>query len=377
MRVLLVLAASALAVIAPQKDQPAKLEYVTNSTRKVCQLTGDFDREIGKATLNETGKRFGITATDLGSSFEHKGKLYFLFGDSWGRPGDLDAIGWTESVDPERIKLEFHTGEDGKWIPPKVPGIGQGAFEIPSGGTSLDGTMFVAFTETLSGRQMARSVIARSRDDGRTFEMLYELSRDKFINGAFWQADGWVYVYGSGKYRTSSVCLARVRPSDIGVRTGWEFFTGIDSAGTPLWKRRESDAVPLFLHDVVGELSVAWLPPVNRYVMLYNSSRPRGITMRSARTPWGPWSEGSVIFDPWRDKGYGHFLHVPPRSGGTDKLHEADRENEFGGEYGPFIMARYTRGTPDRCTITYTMSTWNPYQVVIMRSELKLENAAE
>jgi hypothetical protein len=372
MRNLLLLSAL-LAVIAPQGGDSARLEYVANSTRKVSQLTGDFDRETGTAALNQTGKRFGITATDLGSSLEHKGKLYFLFGDSWGRPGDLDAIGWTESADPDRTKLEFHAGADGKWIPPKVPGIGQGAFEIPSGGISLGGELFVAFTETLNGKQMGRSVVARSRDDGRTFEMLYERSRDKFINVSFWQAGGWVYVYGSGEYRRSSICLARVRPSAIGIRAAWEYFAGVESAGTPVWKGRESDALPLFRHDVVGEFSVAWLPPVNRYVMLYNSSRPRGITMRSARNPWGPWSEGSVIFNPWRDKGYGQYMHIPPRAGGTDKLHDADRENEFGGEYGPYIMARYTRGTADLCTIYYTMSTWNPYQVVVMRSEVRLE----
>ena len=37
----------------------------------------------------------GVAATDLGSSFEHKGKLYFLFGDTHGRPSDRDAVAWT------------------------------------------------------------------------------------------------------------------------------------------------------------------------------------------------------------------------------------------------------------------------------------------
>ena len=40
-----------------------------SSTIKVIQLTGDIDRETGKETLNQTGKRFGIYGTDLGVSF--------------------------------------------------------------------------------------------------------------------------------------------------------------------------------------------------------------------------------------------------------------------------------------------------------------------
>ena len=49
------------------------------------------------------------------------------------------------------------------------------------------------------------------------------------------------------------------------------------------------------------------------------------------------------------------------------------RAEEFGGEYGPYIMSRFTTGADGRCRIYYTMSTWNPYQVMVMRSDLKLE----
>src|SRR5438105_15415244 len=123
-----------------------ELAYVPGSTKRVCQLTGDVDRMSGKPTLNLTDKRFGVRATDLGSSFEHKGKLYFLFGDTWGRPGDRDALAWTDSVDPAKIKLQFHQDTDGKWLPLTVPGIKQGAFEIPSAGISIGGAMYVICT---------------------------------------------------------------------------------------------------------------------------------------------------------------------------------------------------------------------------------------
>ena len=351
-----------------------QLVYVPNSTKKVSQLTGDFDRPFGVPTLNQTGQRFGIVATDLGSSFEHKGKLYFLFGDTWGRRGDWDAVAWTESTDPEQILLDFHQGEDGKWLPPMVPGIKQGAFEVPSGGVSIADTMYVVFTTDHSvWKVMGRSVVARSHDDGRTFEMLYELSRDKFINVSFWLADGWLYIYGSGDYRKSSVYLARVLPTDIGDRSKLQYFGGIGPDTQPQWSPREADAVSLFRHDVVGEFSVAYLEPVNRYVMLYNAMAPRGITMRSAEAPWGPWSEGTVIYEPWRDNGYGYFMHISAKfQGKRDAFSDSHRDNEWGGEYGPYIMARFTSGSDGWSRIYYTMSTWNPYQVVVMQSDLRL-----
>jgi hypothetical protein len=358
---------------------PEELVYLPNSTQRVGQLTGDLDRASGTPTLSQTGKRFGVVATDLGSSFEHKGKLFFLFGDTWGRPGDRDALAWTDSTDPEKITLQFYRDKDGQWLPLTVPGLRQGAFEVPSGGISLGGVLYVVCTTDHSAQKvMGRSVLARSRDDGRTFRLLYELSRDRFINVSLWPADGWLYLYGSGAYRKSSVSLARVKPAAVGDRGALRYFQGLDQAGQPRWSAREADAAPLFRHDVVGELSVAYLPPVQRYVLLYNSSKPRGIVMRSAAAPWGPWSGGTVLFEPWRDKGYGHFLHISAKfKGKGDRLSDPKREGEWGGEYGPYLLARFTKGSAERCRIYYTMSTWNPYQVVVMRSELKLRAGAK
>jgi hypothetical protein len=366
--------AAGLGISSAPAVGPDELVYVPNSTKKVCQLTGDFDRSAGSATLSQTGKRFGVAATDLGSSFEHRGKLYFLFGDTWGRPGDRDALAWTTSNSPEKILLQFHRDRDGKWLPLTVPGIKQGAFEVPSGGISVAGVMYVVCTTDHSAKKvMGRSVLASSHDDGRTFKRLYELSRGKFINVSMWSADGWVYIYGSGAYRKSSVCLARVKPADLGDRSRLRYFAGTGPQGQPRWSAREADAVPLFRHDVVGEFSVAYLKPVKRYVMLYNSGAPRGITMRSAEAPWGPWSGGTVVFDPWRDQGYGHFMHISAKSKKPkDKLSDPKRADEWGGEYGPYLMARFTSESAGRCRIYYTMSTWNPYQVVVMRSDLKL-----
>jgi len=219
-------------------------------------------------------------------------------------------------------------------------------------------------------------VMASSHDDGRTFKLLHELSRTKFINVSFWLVEDWLYIYGSGDYRKSDVYLARTKPAQIGNRSQLEYFMGRGPKGFPRWSPHEAQAVPLFQQPQVGEFSVSYARPFKRYLMLYNAANPRGITLRSAEAPWGPWSAGTVIFEPGRDGGYGHFMHISSKAQKNgDGLSDPKRAEEWGGEYGPYIMSRFTTGADGRCRIYYTMSTWNPYQVMVMRSDLRLEDA--
>lgn len=351
-----------------------RLMYVDKSTTRICQLTGEEDRQLKQPTLNRTLSRFDLVGTDLGSSFEHKGKLYFLFGDTWHRPGDRDSAAWTESRDPAKIDLTFLTGPDGKWLSLTVPGITQAGWDIPSYGVSIDGKMYVVFTTDHSdAKTMGRSVLAVSQDDGQTFRQVYDLSSDKFINVAMWKSDSWLYIFGSGNYRESSVCLARVEQKSIEKRDSLRFFSGQSADGTPQWSEKERDAALLFHHDVVGELSVAYCELVKRYVMLYNSLKPRGIVMRSSKEPWGPWSDMQFIFNPERDKGYGQFMHrFDKNHPNADGLSDPNRDRDDAEEYGPYLISRYTTGDENGCRIYYTMSTWNPYEVHIMRSDLQL-----
>jgi len=374
---------AALSVPTSSAAEPTgdRLVFVAGSTKRVCQLTGDLDRTSGRPTLSRTGKRFGIFGTDLGSSFEHDGRLFFLFGDTWGRPGLRDAVAWTRSDTPQNLLLDFYKAPDGGWLPLTVPSVDMGAFEVPTGGVSVGGRMYVAVTTDWSPQRyaMGRSVLTVSQDDGRTFQALYDLSRTKFINVSFWSSGGWLYLFGSGQYRRSDVYLARTRPADLADRPRLLYFHGFDRRGTPQWSAREPEAVPLFHHPVVGEFSVAYCQSVRRYVLLYNSTSPRGIIMRSAPAPWGPWSEGEIIFDPWRDHGYGYFMHIPAtfKASKHDSANDPWRENDWGGEYGPYVTARFTTGSARGCRIFYTMSTWNPYAVVVMQTDLKLAAAGK
>src|SRR5215213_3551983 len=95
-----------------------QIELVPGSLRKVCQLTGEWDRQRHTPAHNRTETRFGLVGTDLGASFEHDGRLWFLFGDTWpGAPrmsekptppgggssveNGGDSVAWTTDRDPE------------------------------------------------------------------------------------------------------------------------------------------------------------------------------------------------------------------------------------------------------------------------------------
>ncbi len=125
--------------------------------------------------------------------------------------------------------------------------------------------------------------------------------------------------------------------------------------------------------------------------MLYTCDQPgrtpRGIYLRTAPLPWGPWSIPTRIFDPAEH--YCHIMHfLVGCSSGTNPFEEEKRRikppidprdlpaafRESGGEYAPFLLpGRYARPAANgRTALYYLLSTWNPYQVVLMKADVDL-----
>ena len=112
---------------------------------------------------------------------------------------------------------------------------------------------------------------------------------------------------------------------------------------------------------------------MQKWLMLYNCGWPRGIVFRTADHPWGPWSKSAVLFDPDADGGYCHFMHKSWEVEQCDNVHDPGRENEYGGEYGPYQIGRFAEAITNGSMLYFTMSTWNPYNVVLMRAELIIQ----
>jgi len=311
--------------------EPPARRLVT--TKRIVQLTGEFDRTgwdgIGPKAFahNRTESAYQIRGTDLGVSFPHHNRTYFLFGDTWrnNQPcnwTNLDLIAYTTDPDPrDGLDLAFF------YAPPRVSDdISQREFEVPLDGVSAGASMFVFFSTCHVNAEgydlMGRSVLTRCDDDGFAFTFLRELSRYKFINVSIQRemidadiADflglpgvtDVLWIWGSGRYRASDVYLA-VTPFALLDRGEFDlrYFSG--NRRVAAWSRFEEEATALFCNGSVGELSVRWNPHLRRWLATFNSKNPRGIQLHAAEKPWGPWTQRPLcVFDP--ADGYCTFMH--------------------------------------------------------------------
>lgn len=382
------LGAALLFAVHPQA-RAQDIGYFPQTTYKIVQLTGETDQPRRIPTLSRMWSNYCVHGTDLGSTFEHNGHLYFLFGDTPGIPGTHDDrddfLAWTDATRPEDVALTVNKDGDCVHIL-TVPGVPLAGLEVPSYGISLTSGVYVVVTTDAfpadNPLYMGRSVMAVSHDDGYSFQQLYDLSVQsqggQFINVSMVEVDGTnfpglppekcVLIWGSGLYRLSDVRLAYIPSSQITDKSAIRYFSGLQG-NAPQWSTNEVDATLLFTlsEPVVGELSVAFCAQLGQWIMLYNAGTE--IHMRSASSPWGPWSFfPTTIFEGWRDRAYGRFMHWP----GSDVFADSPLvgPDQGGGPYGPYLIPRFLQGDQNRVTIVYTMSTWNPYQALLMQSDI-------
>jgi hypothetical protein len=370
------------------------IRYEPRSTVKLEQLLGEQDKERRQPTLSRTVTRYGIAGTDLGYSFEHDGRAYFLFGDTVGRlRRALDTIATTDASDPEAgVRLDFLT-VGGDYLTIQPPGISMGAFEVPVSGVSLGGQMYVVVSTNHSAdRNTDRSVLTKFTPPAhfqplRTISQLPEGHFVKMSMHAEPQpiaglppGGPYILVWGTGQYRKSDAYLSIVPAAQIETGKGTRYFAGTDASGAPMWSEKESDAAPIVKNGTMGDLSVTWCKDLSLWLMTYDSRPPasRGILFSYSRTPWGPWSEPQVIFNPTRDGAVGKFIHDPSArpddglAGPVIGMGQANPGAVRGGEYAPYVVERWTKVQGSELNLYYVLSTWNPYVVVLMKSRLKV-----
>lgn len=201
------------------------------------------------------------------------------------------------------------------------------------------------------------------------------------------------------------------------------YYTGLSPSGVPQFSEIEADAAPLIM-NIVGEpspdepwslvnmISVRWIAPLQKWVMLYGggttqASVPEGSVMepansmfvRFAEHPFGPWSEPQILFragDPTQsaseladtEYGPGGILYhttctAPDCAPGEAFWHEGlppFAGRPYGFLYGPNLIQEWTstRHEPEPgVDIYWTVSTFAPYQVVLMRTRINDPSVAE
>lgn len=194
-----------------------------------------------------------------------------------------------------------------------------------------------------------------------------------------------------------------------------QYFTGLDPVGRPQLSARQSDARPLDLdaetpgdqptevRDVIGQMAVAWLPSLSRWVMIYGGEGadmfgdpvlgadttkirhdPDGsLFIRFAEQPWGPWtppraflqagdkSPNAVargLYAPGGVLAHNNCLGADCARYDPAYLLDVGRSNN-GILYGPNIIDPWTTAHDDgQLDVYWFVSTWNPYQVLLMKT---------
>jgi hypothetical protein len=375
------------AVLLHAEAQLISLTYIAGSAVKMEQLIGDYDKSAKQPTRNQTMKRFSLEGTDLGYPFEHNGKIIFLFGDSIGSKGG-DAIGYSTTKDPEQgLLIDMYKGNDGRYIKVAPPGVSMKGFEVPVCGISVNGTPYV-WVKTGRDSGSEHSLLTKFDESKLSFNVIREFSRrpgGKFIEMTAHhykgtipgiQGDSFILIMGASEYRKSSAYLCVISENDFESGKGTRYFAGRDAAGDPRWSLEEKDAVPVFDHPTIGNLSLTWCDSIKRWLCVYDSRDPKGILLRYASSPWKTWSAAEEIFNIRRDNGYGKFVHEV-RASKSDGLagpvigqNKNAVESVWGGEYAPFVIERFTKTEGNTLTLYFLLSTWNPYTIVLMRTKL-------
>jgi hypothetical protein len=313
--------------------------------------------------------------------------------------------------------------------------VKQGFFNVPSGGVSAAGSVFAFFwtnhcanpdpltpspgnplvrpkaahqncLENDDRNSVGTAVLARSDDEGKTFGhvapmpegFVYSTAINAALVGNLPETQRFgVFIFGVPRYRASVPYLAYAPVDSVADPATWHFFAGRDANGNPNWVSRQEwsrgggtvsaaawrppGEAEIFTPSsnaerCIGEFSVSWNRPLGMWLTLYNC--PGGIEARVAPAPWGPWSPPTRILS--GDDHVGCRLLMTEEGCGNlrDFWPKKQRDGKFvaGGLYAPYVLDRYTTamtttGLGSSATIYWLVSTWNPYEVTVMRTTLQ------
>jgi hypothetical protein len=191
----------------------------------------------------------------------------------------------------------------------------------------------------------------------------YEGARDQFVYGYFPSADDGKSYWENGDY----MLLGRVHKGRILDRGSWEFYTGVDAQGRPIWNSDDTLANPVFRYDkMTGADSVFYNKDIRRYILgnysfVDDELRPRPyhqgvwpdcacrsqMTLYEAPEPWGPWS----------------------------LFHQDDNWGTYG-DYHPVFPTKWMM-EDGRLMLMVSSGSWDDYNFVVQPVALKIAGDAD
>jgi CubicO group peptidase (beta-lactamase class C family) len=254
------------------------------------------------------------------------GHQYTAYGDGWG----------FEPFVPQKLGLGLVRVEGD---PPDFKGVN---VPSPTGEQSGNGArgkkasriLCVEGVLYLWARNAGNAQLAWSKDHGKTWEwagwkLTTSFGCPTFLNFGKDYAgarDGWVYVYSPDSdvaYRAADrMVLARVPKGKIAERAAYEFFTGLDDKGRPLWSKDVDRRGAVFTHKGRCYRSgITFDAGLKRYLWVQilpgtegkkaDTRFEGGFAVYDAPEPWGPWT--TVYFTEKWDVGPGETASFPTR----------------------------------------------------------------
>jgi len=288
-----------------------------------CSTSLSTERQTGKtfeivqskflgSLWNESHARASIVSQDGGQSFVVPGGAIWAFGDTFKGSRSADgtphfaggAVSCSIAFLGEKARsyppaFNYLVSSNGDVVSPftYLPNEPAERYRIwPLGGIHLNGQyyLFYSLIEIVGKGQWdfrgAGSGLGRSKVALGSYERLRPHGDWRFpvAPTQVIEADGWLYLFEIREFRgKQGVALARVRPEKIEEPDAYEFFTGAGPAFSP-----RKEAAALLVRNVPGQVSVAWNPYLQKYVMASSSDfdHPREIRFLFADAPHGPWS---------------------------------------------------------------------------------------
>jgi hypothetical protein len=333
---------------------------------EVSQITG-------QDSVNKTEERYDIAGTDLGSIFDMDGKLYYVFGDTFGAdsvlpPGSGYTSNWRSNVvaystdmnPTDGIKFDgflVDNNGDAKEIIPSKKIQSDNLTSIPTYGVAVNGKMYLYYMAVDSWGQpgywnTSHSGVYGSNDEGTTWQLVESLKwsgESNFTQVAIVKPDqnkevlgNDIYFYGVKAGRHSGVQLMKVSQDKIEDKNSYLYFSGIASGGMPEWSKDENEASDI-LETTAGELSVVWNQDLERWLMTYINGSTTNIDIVEAENPWGPWTEPKVMVT----------------------------QSDYPGLYGSYMHPSFIKN--EGKSFYFTMSRWGPYNTYLMKADLDIK----
>lgn len=319
----------------------------------VCQLTGED-------ALNDTTV-VNVYGADVGLMVLFQDRLNFIFGDTFG-PDKWDwrsnTMAYTMDLDPsDGIMLSGWVTDNATHLAKelihsaKVDAVEKTV--IPTAAYAQEDCLYIFYMSVISwgdaGDWTCNNASIAYTFNGHTFIEAHNVSWLGDSNFIEWglvksgegapTTGGYVYFLATGSGRYHSCYLVRVPEHQILNQSSYQYFSGYTVTKVPTWASNHLEAQPV-IEAPTGEITIMWNPYLSQYMFMNLDDVAKTLYIRTASSPWGPWSSPRIIIS----------------------------RPEYIGFYAPNIDPVLVE---DNGRIIYfTMSLWNEYNVYLMKVDL-------